>query len=180
MDRRRSAKAFSATAAVCVAAAALVLPIQAAGQARSGRTIFRCESAGHISYTDAPCPHAEKVDPVRLRGVNPPATPDRTAYAPGDLTGATYAMKRSVNAEPRAARVAPGSNPECPHLAQRMARVETEEQVANAHNIGLIQQRLAEQRHWYQQLGCDTFVASPRPAGSTQSSNPQPGRDYAG
>jgi hypothetical protein len=174
------AKVFPAIAALCVAVGAL-LPLQATGQAPGGRTIFRCESAGHISYTDAPCPDAEKVDPVRLRGVSPPAASGRTAYAPSDGAGASgrpSPLERPEGGQPRAVRFSPAANPECPHLAQRMARVAAEEQVANAHNIGLIQERLAVQRHWYQQLGCAAFADVP--AGSTPSSKPQPGRDYTG
>ncbi|MGH8667355.1 MAG: hypothetical protein ACREUX_24105 [Burkholderiales bacterium] len=186
MDPRRSAKAFTGFAGLCIALGALLLPTHAAAsQAPGGRTIFRCETAGQVSYTDAPCPDAEKVDPIRLPGVNRPATPDRMAYhAPSDDgSGATWrpsAVERRKSIELRAARLAPGVNPECPHLAQRMALVETEQQVANGHNIGVIQERLAVQRHWYRQLGCATFVHSPAPAGSAQPSNPQRARDYAG
>ena len=184
MDPRRSATALPAIAALCVAAGALLLlPIQAASQASGGRTIFRCESAGHVSYTDAPCPDAEKVDAVRLRGVNPPAAPDRMAYAPSDGAGATwrrYSGERAESVEPPAARFASEANPECAHLAQRMARVQAEEQVANAHNIGLIQERLAVQRHWYRQLGCAMHAERTLPPASTRTSNPPPVRDHSG
>jgi hypothetical protein len=102
------------------------------------------------------------------------------AYAPSYGTGAPgrpAALERPEG-QPRAARFSAAANPECPHLAQRMARVAAEEQVANAHDIGLIQERLAVQRHWYQQLGCAAFADTP--AGSTPSSRPQAGRDYTG
>lgn len=183
MDPTLSSKALPAIAALCIAAGTLLLPIQAASQAPGARTIFRCESAGHISYTDAPCPDADKVDPVRLRGMNPSAAPDRMAYAPSDGTGATWrppAVEQPDAIGPRAARFAPGANAECPHLAQRMALVEAEEQVANAHNIGLIQERLAVQRHWYRQLGCALFADRAVQPASTRTANPQRLRDYSG
>jgi hypothetical protein len=180
MAARRSAKAWPAIAGFCVAAGALLLPIHAIGQAPGGRTIFRCESAGHVSYTDAPCPDAEKVDPVRLRGINPPAAPDRMAYAPNGSTAAPGRSSARERVAPRTARFAPAANAECPHLAQRMALVAAEEQVANAHDMGLIQERLAVQRHWFQQLGCAAFADAPAPAGSIQSSEPHAPRDYTG
>ncbi|MPZ44814.1 MAG: DUF4124 domain-containing protein [Betaproteobacteria bacterium] len=175
MDPRRSAKAFPGFAGLCIALGALLLPTHAASQAPSGRTIFRCETAGQISYTDAPCPDAEKVDAIRLPGVNRPAAPDRMAYhAPSDDgSGATWrpsAVKRPDGLAPRAARFAAGVNAECPHLAQRMALMEAEELVANGHNVGVIQERLAVQRHWYRQLGCATFAHSPGPLTAIRAS----------
>ena len=159
---------------------ALILPTEAASQKPDRRTVFRCETAGHISYSDAPCPDAEKINPIRLRGVNPPTAPNRMAYrAPGHRPPSdsvpSYAVERHT------ARFEPGVNPECPHLAQRMALVEAEERSATAHTIATLQERLAVQRHWYKQLGCAASEHRPVPAAApAQASDPLPEYGYAG
>jgi hypothetical protein len=186
----RGGTAWVGLAGFCAVVGVSILPTEAASQNPDRRTVFRCESAGRISYSDAPCPEAEKVDSIRLHGVNPPRAPDRVAYrAPGerahDGTVGTWqpsTAKQSAGIGPRIARFLPGANPECPHLAQRMALVEAEERAATAHTIATIQERLAVQRHWYWQLGCpDSEPVPTLPAvAPAPTSDPPSAYGYAG
>jgi hypothetical protein len=180
MKRGRGERDWVGLAGFCAVLCVLIVPTEAASQKPDRRTVFRCETAGHISYSDAPCPDAEKIDPIRLRGVNPPTAPNRMAYrAPADRPPSdpvpSYAVERHT------ARFGPGVNPECPHLAQRMALVEAEERSATAHTIATLQERLAVQRHWYKQLGCAASEQLPVPATApAQASDPLSAYGYAG
>jgi hypothetical protein len=159
MKGKRTCRSLIALLGLGTAVGVLPLPVAAQSQAPGGRTVFKCEAGGRITYTDAPCPGADKVGALRLHGVNRPI-PDRVAHtaAADTLTGVsgvpsgTSAVRNGFVS--RTFRFPPSANPECPHLAQRMARVEAEEQVATSQTIGMIQERLAVQRHWFEQLGC--------------------------
>lgn len=164
---------------------ALVLPLDAASQSSAGATVFKCETAGRVIYTDTPCADAHKVDALRIQGGAAPAPgAERTPNRAGDArvqSGSMDPWRRVASQPPYAmTRASYGTsvNPECPHLAQRMARVEAEEQTATSRTIGLIQERLAVQRHWYRQLGCAADVPN-SPSYPTQlSTHRAPG--YAG
>jgi hypothetical protein len=164
---------------------ALVLPLDAASQSPAGTTVFKCETAGQVIYTDTPCTDAHKVDALRIHGgaaTAPSAErlPDR-AGAARMQSGSIDPWRRVASQTPYAmtrASYGKGVNPECPHLAQRMARVEAEEQTATSRTIGLIQERLAVQRHWYRQLGCAADVPDSASHPTQLSTHRVPG--YAG
>lgn len=137
--RGRAALAGLAGFAALITAA----PVPDAGAQSGSRSIFKCETAGRVTYTDAPCSDAARVDELPIRST-PPHTRGHVAYGAGFPldSGARW------HADSRAASFRRDANPECPHLAQRMALVEREERTANT------EERLAVQRHWYRQLGC--------------------------
>jgi hypothetical protein len=176
-----------AGALFALAAASLALPAASQTLPPPPHQVYKCEQDGQIAYTDHPCAGAEKAELLKVRAA-PPAPPSPTAaptardgQAPGGFRDAGTGPTDSLAALPeRPPRVARTPQAECPHLAQRMALVAAEEQAANAHDIGLIQERLAVQRHWYQQLGCAAFADAPAPAGSSRSFRSQAGRDYTG
>jgi hypothetical protein len=119
---------------------------------RTASTVFRCETLGQITYSDQPCAGAQRVDALRLPGANRVAMAESTHATTPAAAGWGYGSGANRSSHART------DDPECPHLAQRMARVEAEEQRATAATIGLIQQRLAVQRERFRELACATPV----------------------
>jgi hypothetical protein len=153
-----------AGALFALAAASLALPAASQTLPPPPHQVYKCEQDGQIAYTDHPCAGAEKAELLKVRAA-PPAPPSPTAaptardgQAPGGFRDAGTGPTDSLAALPeRPPRVARTPQAECPHLAQRIALVEAEEQHATSQNIRMIQERLAVQRNRYSELGCSAF-----------------------
>lgn len=128
--------------ALCAGVVASAHALDSSSAAGQAPTLFRCETRGHITYSDRPCADAQKVQALRLSGGSHVAGADSGTWRSYAVAGYGNRLGRSVD-------------PECPHLAQRMALVEAEEQRATADTIGLVQQRLAVQRSRFRELACD-------------------------
>jgi hypothetical protein len=138
---------------------------QAMGQTlpSSPHTVFKCEQGGQVVYTDQPCAGAERSELLKVRAERPAdgALP-HAAREGGPAPAATEPPPAVVTERPP--KVAKTPRAECPHLAQRIALVEAEEQRATSHSIRMIQERLSVQRKRYSELGCSPFwVAYTRP-----------------
>ena len=123
--------------------------------------VFKCDTGGSTLYTDRPCAGGRSIEPIALQGIvrmddRSPVEGGRGALAPHG--GTSKALDASgihpAAAAPRGIYSAAGVNPECPHLAQRMARVLAEESAATDDTRPLIEERLAIQRQRYRELDC--------------------------
>jgi hypothetical protein len=138
---------------VAAAAASLALPAPAQTLPPSPHLVYKCEQGGQIVYTDQPCSGAEKSELLKVRA----APPSDAQVAPGGHRDAGAVPADNPTALERPPKVARTPRAECPHLAQRIALVEAEEQRATSQNIRMIQERLAVQRNRYNELGCSAF-----------------------
>ena len=152
--------------------AVAVLPASAQGQSlpSSPRTVFKCESGGQTVYTDQPCLDGQKIDALRLHSVNAPGreateiSAAREPYRESAIAGwkqpGTAEGKPAVTYERVWRQLAHTPQAECPHLSQRMALVEAEEQIASSRTIQAIQERLSVQRKRYRELNCASVWSS--------------------
>jgi hypothetical protein len=155
-------------AGICGLLAVTALPAQAQSQnlPSSPRTVFKCESDGQTVYTDQPCLGTQKLETLRLHAVSAPAMREATdardargpyresAGAGWRNPGAAAEGKPAVTYERVTRQLAHTPQAECPHLSQRIALVEAEEQNASSRTIQAIQERLSIQRKRYRELGC--------------------------
>ena len=141
-------------AALCALAAAAAVALPAASQTLppSPRMVFKCEQAGQVIYTDQPCSGAQKSELLRVHAAPPPDA----GIQPYPPVAALLDPRPAALTE-RPPKVAGTPRAECPHLAQRIALVEAEEQRATSQNIRMIQERLAVQRNRYNELGCSPY-----------------------
>jgi hypothetical protein len=140
-------------AALCALAAAAAVALPAASQTLppSPRMVFKCEQAGRVVYTDQPCSGAQKSELLRVHAPPPEAGVQLYSSVAAPVDSQQMALTE------RPPRVAGTPRAECPHLAQRIALVEAEEQRATSQNIRMIQERLGVQRNRYNELGCSPY-----------------------
>lgn len=139
--------ALAAAAAVALPAASQTLPL-------SPRMVFKCEQAGQVVYTDQPCSGTQKSELLRVHAAPLPEA-GVLPYSAASVAAPLDPQQTALTERPP--KVAGTPRAECPHLAQRIALVEAEEQRATSQNIRLIQERLAVQRNRYNELGCSPY-----------------------
>ena len=126
------------------------------------RTVFKCEANGAITYSDEPCPGAQRLDIEPTRGLNSVSGKDQTgkdvrrekdreafAEAVRPLTGLGVkefeVTRRRVNL-----RVAEQS--ECTALDRNIAKVQLEERSARGETLHAVQRELLALRKRYREL----------------------------
>jgi hypothetical protein len=155
--------------------AALALGSPALGQeARpAARAIQKCEVNGQILYTDLSCSEGRRIaSELSPYVVAPSPSSDAAGSAARHAARPFFAMP-----DYRGGAVAYRRNPECPHLEQRMLRVEAEARVAtNPETLAHLNERLAVQQAWHQELQCGVASRrfSPSIAGSIRTDAPRP------
>jgi len=128
------------------------------------RTVFKCEEAGKVTYSDAPCLGAQKVDVEPTRGLNESSGTERVgkdvsgerlneavAGATRPITGMT-AEERAVNH--RRFTLSPAAKAECALLDRRLVNLETAERESVGAEKADSQKQLFESRLRARDIGC--------------------------
>lgn len=128
------------------------------------RTVFRCEVAGKITYSDAPCLGAKKLEVEPTRGVSKLSGTERIgsdvhqeryreimADALKPLTGMDA---KQLDTRRRRMKLNPDDQRECQTLDARIPAAEQNEQVASSAALKGIQLELYRLRMRYRELGC--------------------------
>lgn len=129
------------------------------------RTVYKCEQAGKVHYSDAPCLGAKKLDVEPTRGLDKSSGqerrgPDvqrelrREAFADG-LRPLTGMDARQLDQLGRRQRLSPEAQRLCATLDVQLPAAEAaESQVTDMATRKVAQQRLFELRRTYHQLRC--------------------------
>lgn len=128
------------------------------------RTIFKCEEAGKITYSDSPCVGAQKIDVEPTRGVSKLSGSERTgrdvqierhreiiADALRPLTGMDA---KQLEVRQRRMRLAPDAQRECLQLDERVPAVEGRERLATGQKLAEVQRELYHLRTRFRELRC--------------------------
>lgn len=128
------------------------------------RTVFKCEVAGKITYSDAPCLGAKKLEVEPTRGVSKLSGTERIgrdvhqeryreimADALKPLTGMDA---KQLDTQRRRMKLSPDDQRECQSLDARVEAAERNEQVASSEALKGVQLDLYRLRMRYRELGC--------------------------
>lgn len=137
---------------------------QTGGLPPTSRTAYKCEIGGKISYSDAPCVGAKRVDLEPTRGLNKSSGTERMgrdvvqerqnemlAEAVKPITGMNPAQ---FEVEKRRVYLPAAVKAECKGLDRRMAEAEGLERQASAQEKGNVQIALFKMRARFQELRC--------------------------
>ena len=145
-----------------------VLVVSTSGLAQKlpppSRTVFRCEVAGKVTYSDAPCLGATKVDVEPTRGLNKSTGTERIG---ADVRKERLneqlaeAFKPVLNETPEQrakrhhrARLQPDARQQCGRLDERIAATEMSEKHVTGTALSSTQQQLLDLRNRNRSLGC--------------------------
>lgn len=138
----------------------------------ASRTVFKCDLNGKVSYSDAPCPGAQRIEVQPTRGLNKSTGTERVgsdvqqerfheAFAEGlkPITGMTPEQLKKAG---QRAQLAPQAQHECSQLDRALPAAEKEEAAllrqarSEARDTGLkqAQTRLLLQRQRARELRC--------------------------
>ncbi len=130
----------------------------------ASRTAYRCEADGKVTYSDAPCLGAKKVELEPTRGLNAGGgvvTPgadvrheresEMFAEAVRPVTGMDAKQLATFG---RRSKLAPGAQQACLKLDRDIPTVEAEEKNASKASLLAIQSRLLALRSRYRELRC--------------------------
>jgi len=131
-----------------------------------GRTVYRCEEGGKVSYSDSPCLGAQKLEIEPTRGLNQSSgrqqigkdvrrerNQEQLAEAIRPLTGMTV---EQLDLFGRRQRLAPATQQSCKRLDGLIPKAEAAENAASAGSArDAAQRRLLALRTDYRQLNCD-------------------------
>lgn len=162
--RRRSIRLALLAAGASVAFSAPIAPASAQNLPAPSRTVFKCEVDGKVTYSDAPCLGARKLEVEPTRGLNKMSGTVRTgadvrreqhreivAEAIKPLTGKNA---KELETHGRRMRLAPEARNECQRLDGEIAMMERKERQASGGPLMEAQQALLEVRLRYRELGC--------------------------
>lgn len=152
-------RSLPALALACSSIAAMAQSLPAAS-----RTAFKCEVDGKVTYSDAPCLGAKKVDLEPTRGLNAggsvvlPGTDVRRererellAEAVRPVTGMD---SKQLDAFGRRLKLTQEVKQTCAKLDRDIPATEAEEKVATKPNLPAIQSKLLVLRSKYRELKC--------------------------
>ena len=128
------------------------------------RTVYRCEEAGKVLYSDAPCLAGQKVDVQPTRGLNKSSGSERVGKDVRDertteMIGAAIRPITGMSVEQRAVyhrrfKLSPASKAECALLDRRLLGLETAERESIGVEKAEIQRQLFESRSRAREIGC--------------------------
>ena len=123
------------------------------------RTVYRCEVAGKVTYTDEPCLAGKTVDVEPTRGLGPRAGPDVRRERLNEQIGEALRPLTGMSPEQRAQfhkrfKLQPRAKLECQSLDRSMPENERLEQSAQGAARAEVQQTLLQERRRFRELGC--------------------------
>jgi hypothetical protein len=128
------------------------------------RTVYRCEAAGKVTYSDAPCVGAKKVDVEPTRGLNRSTGAERlgsdvmrerqTELIADAVRPITGLDSQQFEVQRRRVQLPVAAKKECRALDQAIPRFERQETLTSSQELPAIQQQLFKLRKRYQQLHC--------------------------
>ena len=128
------------------------------------RTVYKCTVDGKVSYSDAPCPGAQRIDVEPTRGLDQTSGTTRVGQdvraekyrelideAIRPLTGMS---SKQMNVDRRRFHLTPEAKQECKILDASVADAEAKERVAQGSAKPPIQQNLFALRKRFKELKC--------------------------
>ena len=129
------------------------------------RTVFKCEEAGKVVYSDAPCLGAKKVNVEPTRGLNKSTGQERIgqdvrreqqreimADALRPLTGMDA---KQLDRSGRRMKLSTEEQKACRNLDSEIPRIEGREKLASGQEFEGVQRRLLSLRTAYRSAGCE-------------------------
>ncbi|MGH9632424.1 MAG: hypothetical protein ACRD7E_29310 [Bryobacteraceae bacterium] len=129
------------------------------------RTVFKCDVAGQVVYSDSPCLGAKKIDAEPTRGVNKLSGRERAGddvrreqhreiMHEGLIKPITGMDAKQYETYERRFKLAPEAKKGCASLDTTIARAELDEREASRERLGAAQQTLFAHRARFRELGC--------------------------
>lgn len=128
------------------------------------RTVFKCESAGKLVYSDSPCEGATRIDVQPTRGLNKSSGTERIGE---DVRAERHnemmadALRPVLGESPeertirhRRAKLKPEQAKRCYGLDREIAAAEAQERSASSANLKAVQSRLFGLRQDFRAGGC--------------------------
>lgn len=128
------------------------------------RTVFRCEEAGKVVYSDSPCLGAKRIDVEPTRGVSKLSGQERTGR---DVAHEKFREQMSEALRPlsgmdpkqfatfeKRMKLSPEAQRECQRLDGRVPALENEERQATGQALMEVQERLLGARRRFRELRC--------------------------
>ncbi len=128
------------------------------------RDVYRCEADGKVTYSDAPCLGAKKVDVEPTRGLNASTGRERVgkdvqrerlneqlAEAVRPITGKDA---RQLDTQAKRLKLTASAQRECRGLDQEIPVTEARERNSSGNQLRTVQQQLLLQRQRFIALGC--------------------------
>lgn len=150
--------------AIVLAATLFVGPALAQKLPPPSRTIYKCQEAGKVSYSDAPCLGAEKIDIQPTRGLNKftdkeligndvrhEKSRELMADALRPLTGMDA---KQLDRSGRRMKLSASAQQRCKVLDQEIPELEKQEHAVPAEDIKTVQKRLFELRTEFRAERC--------------------------
>ena len=151
--------------AVTAGTACTAAQAQSNGLRQPSRTVYKCESAGKVTYSDEPCSGAVRVDVEPTRGMNKSSGREQTGADVARerrregiaeaLRPATGMDAKQFDTLARRQRLAPQAQQECRSLDRALPRAEAAEQRAGTTpSMRAAQENLLTLRRRHLDLGC--------------------------
>lgn len=150
--------------AIVLSATLFVGPAFAQKLPPPSRTVYKCQEAGKVAYSDAPCLGAEKIDVQPTRGLNKftdkeligndvrhEKSRELMADALRPLTGMDAAQ---LDRSGRRMKLSTSAQQRCKVLDQEIPELEEQERVVPAADSKAVQKRLFELRTEFRAEGC--------------------------
>ncbi|OGB20571.1 MAG: hypothetical protein A3I66_05585 [Burkholderiales bacterium RIFCSPLOWO2_02_FULL_57_36] len=130
----------------------------------ASRTVYKCKIDGKVSYSDAPCLGAERIDIEPTRGMNKSTGRELTGsdvsrerhreMMSDALKPLTGMSAQQFNTQSRRMKLPAGARSECTTLDGRISDSEARERAATTDTKPAVERNLLEFRKRYQELGC--------------------------
>ncbi|MFG6429801.1 DUF4124 domain-containing protein [Roseateles sp. LYH14W] len=129
----------------------------------TSRTVFKCEAAGKVVYSDEPCPAAKRLEIEPTRGLTTTGKEgkgadvrheihrEQLAEAVRPITGMNATQYEVAR---KRVYLAPEVRRECARLDASMASSEARERAANGRELAEVQSDLLRQRNRFKELKC--------------------------
>jgi hypothetical protein len=137
---------------------------QSAKLPETNRTVFKCTVEGKVTYSDEPCPGAQRIDVEPTRGLNKASGKELTgtdvrrerqreafADAVHPLTGKNSSQ---LETQRRRMKLSVTAGAECAALDRSIATGEAQEKIAKGEALSSVQGKLLSFRTRYRAIGC--------------------------
>lgn len=128
------------------------------------RTVFKCEEAGKVVYSDSPCLGAKRVDVEPTRGLDQMSgkkqvgqdvrREQRQEVMAQALKPLTNETAEQYKQRVRRSKLSPSAQATCQRLDRQVARAEAQEKAATPANLAAVQDRLLRLRLEQRDLKC--------------------------
>lgn len=128
------------------------------------RTVFKCEVAGKVSYSDSPCLGAQKIDVEPTRGLNKMSgrellgndvrrEQNREMFADA-IRPITGMDAKQLDVQGRRMKLTADAQRECRHLDAEIPVAEKQEKLVKQQALADVQAQLFRMRRSFRELGC--------------------------